>query len=55
VAPDTRDERFELRLSAADRDMLRQLAEDAGEREAVVVRQLIRRAFQALEARSRKK
>jgi hypothetical protein len=55
VAPDLRDERFELRLSAADRDMLRQLAEDAGEREAVVVRQLIRRAFKALEARGREK
>lgn len=55
VAADPRDERFELRLSAADRDMLRALADDAGEREAVVVRQLIRRAFNALEARSRKR
>jgi hypothetical protein len=35
--------------------MLRALADDAGEREAVVVRQLIRRAFEALEARRRKK
>jgi hypothetical protein len=33
--------------------MLRQLAEDAGESEAVVVRQLIRAAFKKLEARSR--
>ncbi len=44
VAPAPKDERFHLRISADERDMLRELAEAAGESEATIVRRLIREA-----------
>lgn len=50
-----KDERFELRLGADERDMLRKLSEKIGESEAVVLRQLIRKAFETLEDQGLKK
>jgi hypothetical protein len=55
VAPDPKDERFQIRMSGDEREMLRVLAEQAGESEATVVRQLIKRAFEAHEAKAAKK
>lgn len=46
VARNPKDLRFELRLSVDEREMLRVLAEKAGEGEAVVIRRLIRGAFE---------
>jgi hypothetical protein len=48
MAPDPKDERFQIRMSADERGMLRTLAEQAGESEATVVRRLVRRAFEAI-------
>lgn len=45
MAPAPKDERMQLRLSTEDRDMLRALADAAGEGESIVVRRLIRAAF----------
>lgn len=44
MAPKPKDERFEMRMGADVRAMLRELAERAGESEASVIRQLIRAA-----------
>jgi hypothetical protein len=55
MAPAPKDARFEMRLSAEEREMLRALADDAGESEATVMRQLLKRAHEALEARVAKK
>lgn len=44
MAPDLKDERFQIRMSADERTMLRELAEQAGESEATVVRRLVREA-----------
>jgi hypothetical protein len=54
MAPDPKDARFELRLSADERQMLRTLADDAGESEAIVLRQLIKAAFKVREDRAPK-
>ena len=45
MAPERKDERFHLRISADEREMLRELAESAGESEATIVRRLIREAY----------
>jgi hypothetical protein len=45
VAPEPKDERFHLRISADEREMLRELSEQAGESEATIVRRLIREAY----------
>ncbi len=55
MAPAPKEARFEMRLSSDEREMLRALADDAGEAEATVMRQLLKRAFEALQARSAKK
>lgn len=55
VAPAPKEARFEMRLSSDEREMLRALADAAGEAEATVVRQLVKRAFEALQARTAKK
>jgi hypothetical protein len=55
MVPTPKDLRFELRLGEAERDMLRTLADRAGESEAVVLRQLIRQAFALLEKPEPKK
>lgn len=55
MASAPKDERFNMRLAADERDMLRQLAEDAGESEATVVRRLIREAFARREVPRRSK
>lgn len=44
MASDLKDERFQIRMSADERTMLRELGEQAGESEATVVRRLIREA-----------
>jgi predicted DNA-binding protein len=54
MAPAPKDERFMLRISADEREMLRALAEDAGESEATVVRQLIKAAFKAREPKKKR-
>jgi predicted DNA-binding protein len=54
VAPEPKDERFQIRMSADERTMLRKLADKAGESEATVVRQLIKRAYEASEAKAHK-
>lgn len=43
----TKSERFWLRLDPAERDMLADLAAHCGEAKAVVVRRLIREAWEA--------
>ena len=40
-----KDTRFEMRMSEEEREMLRSLADRAGESEATIVRRLIREAF----------
>lgn len=45
VAPEPKDERFHLRISADEREMLRELSDAAGESEATIVRRLIREAY----------
>ena len=47
MAPAPKDERFMIRMSAEERDMLRSLADKAGESEAAIVRRLVRVAFEA--------
>jgi hypothetical protein len=47
MAPEPKDERFQIRMGSEERGMLRALADKAGESEAVVVRRLIREAFAA--------
>jgi hypothetical protein len=44
MAPEPKDERFEMRMGTDVRQMLRELAEKAGESEASVIRQLVRAA-----------
>lgn len=44
MASDLKGERFQIRMSADERTMLRELAEQAGESEATVVRRLVRDA-----------
>ena len=56
MAPAPKDVRFEVRLSVDEREMLRELADDAGENEAAIVRRLIRQAYRTtFEARAPKK
>jgi hypothetical protein len=55
MAPAPKEARFEMRLSSGEREMLHALADDAGESEATVMRQLLKRAYEALEARTAKK
>jgi predicted DNA-binding protein len=55
MAPAPKDARFEFRLSADEREMLRSLSDKLGESEGVVLRQLIRQAFEASKAREPKK
>jgi len=45
VAPDLKTENFMVRMSVDEREMLRALAEQAGEPDAAIVRRLIREAF----------
>ena len=45
MAPDLKDERFQIRMSADEYAMLRALADQAGESAATVVRRLVREAF----------
>ncbi|MEI9936684.1 MAG: hypothetical protein WDO69_05620 [Pseudomonadota bacterium] len=47
MAPAPKDERFLIRMSADEREMLRTLADKAGESEAAIVRRLVRAAFEA--------
>lgn len=47
MAPEPEEERFQIRMSAGEREMLRTLANEAGESEATVVRQLTKAAFKA--------
>jgi hypothetical protein len=44
MASDLKDERFQIRMSGDERTMLRELAKQAGESEATVVRRLVREA-----------
>jgi predicted DNA-binding protein len=55
MAPAPKDARFEFRLSIDEREMLRSLSEDMGESEAIVLRQLIRKAFEASQVQGQKK
>lgn len=48
-----KDTRFEMRMSDTEREMLRELADRAGESEATVVRRLIREAFESVPKRKR--
>jgi len=54
MAPEPKEERFQIRMSAEEREMLRTLADDAGESEATVVRQLIKAAFKAREPKKKR-
>jgi hypothetical protein len=45
VTSDPKEKRFEMRMSEEEREMLRSLADRAGESEATIVRRLIREAF----------
>ena len=47
VTSNPKEKRFEMRMSDAEREMLRTLADRAGESEATIVRRLIREAFEA--------
>jgi len=44
VSPDLKSERFMIRMDPDEREMLRELADAAGESEATIVRRLIRAA-----------
>jgi predicted DNA-binding protein len=55
MAPDPKSETFMVRMSVDEREMLRTLAEQAGESDAAIVRRLVRAAFEASEARAPKK
>lgn len=50
MASKPKDERFQIRMGTDERRMLRALADQAGESEAMIVRQLIRAAFAAAKA-----
>jgi hypothetical protein len=54
MAPAPKEQRFEIRLSADEREKLRALADDAGESEATVVRLLIKAAFKAREPKKKR-
>jgi len=54
MAPAPKDARFEVRLSADEREMLRALADDAGESEATIIRTLIKAAFKAREPKRKR-
>jgi len=54
MAPEPKEERFQIRMNAEEREMLRTLAEDAGESEATVVRQLIKAAFKARDVKKKR-
>jgi predicted DNA-binding protein len=54
MAPEPKEERFQIRMSADEREMLRTLADEAGESEATVVRQLIKAAFKAREPKKKR-
>ena len=54
MAPGPKEERFQIRMSADEREMLRVLAEDAGESEATVVRMLIKAAFKARDVKKKR-
>jgi len=54
MAPEPKEERFQIRMSTEEREMLRTLAEDAGESEATVVRQLIKAAFKARDVKKKR-
>ena len=54
MAPEPKEERFQIRMSAEEREMLRTLADDAGESEATVVRQLIKAAFKARDVKKKR-
>lgn len=54
VAPAPKDERFILRISADEREMLRTIADDLGESESTVVRLLIKAAFKAREPKKKR-
>jgi len=51
VTSNPKDQRFEMRMSDAEREMLRLLADRAGESEATIVRRLIREAFESTKRR----
>jgi hypothetical protein len=55
MAPEPKSENFMVRMSVEEREMLRTLAERAGESDAAIVRRLVRAAFEASEARELKK
>ncbi|HEX3871326.1 MAG TPA: hypothetical protein VHV77_12865 [Pirellulales bacterium] len=55
MAPDPKSEMFMVRMSVDEREMLRTLAEQAGESDAAIVRRLVRAAFEASQARAPKK
>jgi hypothetical protein len=55
VAPDPKTESFMIRMSVYEREMLRTLAEQAGESDAAIVRRLVRAAFEASKDRTPKK
>ena len=54
MAPDPKSESFMIRMSVDEREMLRTLADDAGESEATVVRMLIKAAFKAREPKKKR-
>ena len=54
MAPEPKEERFQIRMNTEEREMLRALAEDAGESEATVVRQLIKAAFKARDVKKKR-
>ncbi|MEO7036914.1 MAG: hypothetical protein ABI548_23395 [Polyangiaceae bacterium] len=55
MAPEPKSETFMVRMSVEERDMLRTLAEQAGESDAAIVRRLVRAAFEASPVRGPKK
>jgi len=55
MAPAPKSENFMVRMSVEEREMLRTLAERAGESDAAIVRRLVRAAFEAIEVRTPKR
>lgn len=55
MAPELKEERFQIRMDADERRMLRELADDDGVSEANVVRQLLRKAYRERTAGRTKK
>lgn len=53
MAPEPKSERFEMRMDEETRDQLRDLADDAKESEASVIRALIRAAHAKRRVKSR--